>query len=290
MITHADIATASAIAHSPDTLVLAVAGKTYIRSNTPPDHSDAFQDASGAVFVAGGITRELAVEQATAWFASLWGRVFGSSALNQEREVLAEIALRCSHQDLDIASHCRGVLQREADLYGVPVEDRIAAHVSARVVAHEYGTRLSLVRQAAMIQVGKPGVDLVDVLRKTREALHEASSRLEAAPPADYMADVHWTIPKGQGGTIAEGQDQLDISPLLAMFQEVTAATIVSNMSDIAARCSSPDETVANACRVVMDRDAARTGQTRDQRISYWLNAHASAVMATAEAVLARPA
>lgn len=122
------------------------------------------------------------------------------------------------------------------------------------------------------------------------EALHEASSRLEAAPPADYMADVHWTIPKGQGGTIAEGQDQLDISPLLAMFQEVTAATIVSNMSDIAARCSSPDETVANACRVVMDRDAARTGQTRDQRISYWLNAHASAVMATAEAVLARPA
>lgn len=122
------------------------------------------------------------------------------------------------------------------------------------------------------------------------EALHEASSRLESAPPADYMADVHWTIPKGQGGTIAEGQDQLDISPLLAMFQEVTAATIVSNMSDIAARCSSPDETVANACRVVMDRDAARTGQTRDQRISYWLNAHASAVMATAEAVLARPA
>jgi len=64
----------------------------------------------------------------------------------------------------------------------------------------------------------------------------------------------------------------------------------ISKMADIAARCSSPDEAVASAAQGIMDEDATRTSQTREQRIAYWLSAHAADLLATADAVLARPA
>lgn len=77
---------------------------------------------------------------------------------------------------------------------------------------------------------------------------------------------------------------------LWAAVQAARMDRVVDHMSEIAARCSSPDPAVAAASNQVMDADATRTGQTREQRIAYWLNAQATSLMATAEAVLARPA
>lgn len=176
MISHDTIAAAQASSHSPDTVVVRVAGRTFVRVHAPPDHSDAFQDASGALFSAAGVTQEVAADQVTAWFTATWQRLFKASALREDAKTMEDIAERCSSLFPEIKSAARDVMEAEASIYGATADDRIALRMADRSNRFRAGSRLSLIRQATMKAISAASADQLAGILETAKSEMDAIS------------------------------------------------------------------------------------------------------------------
>lgn len=94
--------------------------------------------------------RRLGLQALDAVFDERWkARNVEVQSRVEEREVMAEIAIRCSHPDANVAAKNRSIMEAEGVIHGQTADERIAARIEARIRSHVAVARLSLIRQAA---------------------------------------------------------------------------------------------------------------------------------------------
>ncbi len=119
--------------------------------------------------------RATAIADVDQFFMVAWSTFFlGNPARTQEREIMAEIAIRCSSPDPAVASANRAIMEAEGAIHGQTADQRIAARISARATAHIAGSKLSLLRQAAMTAISAASLDAIAGIVATAKAEMDA--------------------------------------------------------------------------------------------------------------------
>lgn len=119
--------------------------------------------------------RAVAAADINKWFGFRWSSFFlDDPARTQERETMAEIAIRCSSPDAAVAAANRAIMEAEGAIYGQTADQRIEARISERARAHLSGSKLSLLRQAAMTAISTASLEAIPGIVATTKAEMDA--------------------------------------------------------------------------------------------------------------------
>lgn len=119
--------------------------------------------------------RSVAMADVNQRFGVRWSSFFiDDPARTQERETMAEIAIRCSSPDAAVAAANRAIMEAEGAIYGQTADQRIEARIAERAAAHIAGSKLSLLRQAAMTAISAASLDAIAGIVATAKAEMDA--------------------------------------------------------------------------------------------------------------------